>query len=119
MKIRSLLRTQASFSGSLLLVIGLLFPVWCAAQNYPSSVTALVARTKAQVKTIDMATFKSALERNRLGLIVDVREPAEYADGQIPGAINIPRGLIEFRIWPHVGFRAFAANVPRQSPGLS
>lgn len=31
-------------------------------------------------------------------LIVDVREPEEYAAGHIPGAINIPRGVLEFRI---------------------
>ena len=27
--------------------------------------------------------------------IVDVREPAEYLEGHIPGAINIPRGVLE------------------------
>ena len=37
-------------------------------------------------------------------MIIDVREPGEYAAGYIPGAINIPRGVIEFKIWPYVGF---------------
>jgi rhodanese-related sulfurtransferase len=37
-------------------------------------------------------------------LIVDVREPGEYEDGYVPGAINIPRGLLEFLIWKKVGF---------------
>lgn len=77
---------------------------WAGAQGYPASVRDLVARTKAQVRTIDMATFKSALEKREAGLIVDVREPAEYASGHVPGAINIPRGVIELSIWPHVGF---------------
>ena len=31
-------------------------------------------------------------------LVIDVREPDEYLKGYIPGAINIPRGLLEFRI---------------------
>ena len=48
--------------------------------------------------------FFEISHRGSLGLIVDVREPGEYADGHIPGAISVPRGLIEFRIWPHVGF---------------
>jgi rhodanese-related sulfurtransferase len=85
-------------------VVGLLLPGLAVAQNYPRSVSELVANTKAQIKTIDMATFKTALDKNDLGLIIDVREPEEYADGHIPGAINIPRGQIELRIWPHVGF---------------
>ena len=77
-------------------------PTW--AQGYPPAVKELVARAKAQVRTIDMATFRAALDKKSLGLIVDVREPWEYADGHVPGAINIPRGQIEFKIWPHVGY---------------
>lgn len=30
-------------------------------------------------------------------LLVDVREPDEYQSGHLSGAINIPRGLLEFR----------------------
>ncbi|MDQ0230721.1 rhodanese-like domain-containing protein [Metabacillus malikii] len=30
--------------------------------------------------------------------IVDVREVAEVAEGKIPGAVNIPLGLLEFRM---------------------
>lgn len=37
---------------------------------------------------------------------MDVREPQEYAAGHVPGAINIPRGVIEFKIWNHVGYPA-------------
>lgn len=31
-------------------------------------------------------------------LVVDVREPEEYLQGHIPFAINIPRGVLEFRM---------------------
>jgi rhodanese-related sulfurtransferase len=99
-----MLNKPISFTGGLLIVLGLLSPSWALAQKYPSSVSELVARTKAQIKTIDLATFKSAFDKGGLGLIVDVREPAEYAGGHIPGAVNIPRGQIELSIWPHVGF---------------
>lgn len=74
------------------------------AQSYPPSVDQLVAATKRQIKTIDMATFKSAFDRNELGLIIDVREPEEFASGYIPGAVNVPRGVIELRIWSYIGF---------------
>lgn len=33
--------------------------------------------------------------------VVDVREPAEYASGHLPGAVNIPRGVLEFEIDGH------------------
>ena len=93
-----------SFTGLLPIVVGLLLPGLAVGQSYPRSVTELVARTKAQIKTIDMATFKAGLDKSDLGLVVDVREPGEYAGGHIAGAINIPRGQIELRIWPYVGF---------------
>ncbi len=51
-----------------------------------------------------MADFKMAVDRKDVGVLVDVREPDEFADGHIAGAINVPRGLIEFTIWTHVGF---------------
>ncbi len=28
-------------------------------------------------------------------LVLDVREPEEYASGHLPGAVNIPRGILE------------------------
>lgn len=34
-------------------------------------------------------------------ILIDVREPHEFAAGSIPGAINIPRGLLEFSIDSH------------------
>ena len=37
-------------------------------------------------------------------MIIDVRKPKAYATGHVPGAINIPRGVIDFKIWKHVGF---------------
>lgn len=92
------------FAGALLIASALLLPGLAGGQNYPATVSELVGRTKAQIKTIDMTMFKAAFDKGDLGLIVDVREPGEYAAGHIPGAINIPRGQLEFRIWPHVGF---------------
>ncbi|NNU88461.1 MULTISPECIES: rhodanese-like domain-containing protein [Geobacillus] len=50
------------------------------------------------MKTI---TTKEVEERLRAGeplRIIDVREPDEVAAGKIPGAVNIPLGLIEFRM---------------------
>ena len=91
-------------TGALAIAVDLSLPAWTLAQSYPPTVSQLVATAKKQIKTIDMSTFKSALDRNDLGLIIDVREPGEYADGYISGAVNVPRGVIELRIWAYVGF---------------
>jgi rhodanese-related sulfurtransferase len=48
--------------------------------------------------------FKAALDRNDVGLLIDVRQENEFADGFVPGAVHVPRGLIGFRIWRLVGF---------------
>jgi rhodanese-related sulfurtransferase len=93
------------FLGSALAIsVELWLPRVAVAQDYPPSVIQLVAAAKKQVKTIDMATFKSLFDRKDFGLLIDVREPGEYAVGYIPGALNLPRGLIEMRIWPYVGY---------------
>jgi rhodanese-related sulfurtransferase len=86
------------------LAIGIALPGPTIAQNYPQSVSQLVSATKKQVKTIDMVALRSALDRGDAGILVDVREPGEYAEGHVPGAVNVPRGLLEFTIWNHVGY---------------
>ena len=34
-------------------------------------------------------------------IVIDVREPGEFAEGHVPGAINLPRGVLEFKIEAH------------------
>ncbi|MDZ7652180.1 MAG: rhodanese-like domain-containing protein [Burkholderiaceae bacterium] len=74
------------------------------AQNYPDSVKQMVAATKKQIKTINMDQFKALLDKKEAGVVVDVRNPDEFAEGFVPGAVNVPRGLLEFTIWTHVGY---------------
>jgi rhodanese-related sulfurtransferase len=79
-----------------------------AAGQPPAVVTELVTRAKQQVTLIDMKAFRVVVsglaEHPQRTLIIDVREPDEFSTGHIPGAINIPRGVIEFRIWSHLGY---------------
>jgi len=51
-----------------------------------------------------LTAVKALLDKKEAGLIIDVRQEDEFADGHVPGVINIPRGLIVFRIWKSVGF---------------
>jgi rhodanese-related sulfurtransferase len=76
------------------------------AQGLPPAVTQKVQAAQKQVKTIGMEEYRKVVENPAGTLIVDVREPQEYAAGHVPGAINIPRGVIEFKIWNQVGYPA-------------
>ena len=75
-----------------------------AGPAYPPIVEAKVAEARKSVRTVDMAGFREIVDDRGDRLIIDVREPEEFAAGHIPGAIHIPRGILEFRIWKYVGF---------------
>ncbi|MGZ4980657.1 MAG: rhodanese-like domain-containing protein [Methylobacter sp.] len=62
----------------------------------------LVAQAKQNIVEIDVDAAKKSLETS---LVLDVREPAEYAAGHLPGAFNIPRGVLEFKIGSHPDFQ--------------
>lgn len=76
------------------------------AQGFPPAVAQKVQAALKQVKTIGMEEYRKVVENPGGTLIVDVREPNEFAAGHVPGAINIPRGVIEFKIWNQVGYPA-------------
>jgi rhodanese-related sulfurtransferase len=64
-------------------------------------------------------TTHEVLHIQRIGNpIVDVREPEEFADGHIPGAVNIPLGRLEIEVGSHpaVVERAGGAHLLRQRP---
>jgi len=88
----------------IMISVGLSVPSLVLAQNYPPTVTQKVQAAQKQIKTIGMEEYRKVVESPGTALIVDVREPQEYAAGHVPGAINIPRGVLEFQIWKQVGF---------------
>lgn len=55
----------------------------------------LVVEAKSQIKEVGTADAQQLLGKR---VIIDVREYDEYAAGHLPGAINIPRGILEFKI---------------------
>ncbi len=75
-----------------------------AGMYWPESVDKLVAMAKASAGTVDMSSFAKIYEKKEFEMLLDVREPVEYSKGHIPSAINVPRGVLEFAIWPKVGF---------------
>lgn len=55
----------------------------------------LVVEAKSQIKEVTCNDAQSLLGKR---VILDVREYDEFAAGHLPGAINIPRGVLEFKI---------------------
>lgn len=56
----------------------------------------LVAEAKASVKEISPDEAQQLL--GETDLLIDVREPAEYQEAHIAGALHIPRGMLEFKL---------------------
>ena len=85
----------------LLVVLTLPFAVF--AGKYPQVVMDAVAAAKKATPVVTLEQFKAAIDDPAIW-IVDVREPDEFAAGHVRSAINIPRGVIEFKIWKKVGY---------------
>jgi hypothetical protein len=74
-----------------------------AAPAWPPIVTKQVMAARKTVKTIGTKGYLAVVKDPKGALILDVREPAEFAAGHVPGAINIPRGVLEFKIYKELG----------------
>jgi rhodanese-related sulfurtransferase len=68
----------------------------------------LVALAKQTIRECDIGATHAALDNHT---ILDVREPAEFAAGHLPNAVNIPRGVLEFKIASHPNFQTQQANI--------
>lgn len=86
-----------------LLATTLLLPSLGQCSNYPASVDLLIANAMKVIKSMSMKEFKTLYDKKDIGLLIDVRDHDEYATGHIPGAINVSRGTLEFKIWNLVG----------------
>jgi len=66
----------------------------------PSSVKEMLAEANAAVPRLPPAEARALMTRGNV-LIVDVRDPSEVqASGKIKGAVNVSRGMLEFRADP-------------------
>jgi rhodanese-related sulfurtransferase len=60
---------------------------------------AIVDAAKAAVKKVKADDLKKAIDAKEKAVILDVRDPNEYAAGHVPGAKNVSRGTLEFRVF--------------------
>jgi rhodanese-related sulfurtransferase len=78
----------------------------------PTTVKDMVAAANAAVPRISAAEAQ-ALHAAGKAVFIDLREPAEIAaSGKVPGALPIPRGLLEFRVDPDSPARDPALGKP-------
>ena len=78
----------------------------------PTSLKELLARANAEVPRVPPAEAQALIGRANV-LIVDVRDPAELqSGGKLKGAVNVPRGMLEFRADPDSPYHnpAFATD---------
>ena len=80
--------------------IAILFMVMLSACNQvgPQSLDEMVSQAQKHVDPITAEQLNEKLENGDMILLLDVREPNEFNAGYIPGSVNIPRGVIEFKI---------------------
>ena len=69
----------------------------------------LVNEAKARVKETNVADVKRRMDGGEKFTLVDVREDNEWAQGHVPGAVHLGRGIIE---------RDIEARVPDTSAKL-
>ena len=63
---------------------------------------ALTSNAKTQIEETDVQTVKSMLDNKETFVLIDVREESEWANGHLPGAIHLSKGVIERDIEKHV-----------------
>jgi molybdopterin/thiamine biosynthesis adenylyltransferase/rhodanese-related sulfurtransferase len=56
----------------------------------------LIQKVKSQIREVSVEDARARADKG--AVLVDVREPDEWANGHIPGAVYIPRGFLELRI---------------------
>ena len=71
----------------------------------------LVAAAKEEIQEISPAMLAQGAAGK---VLIDVREPEEFAAGHIEGAVNHPRGLLEFTVKRHPVLAALAESAPAE-----
>ncbi len=56
----------------------------------------LVEQARRHIQEIPLADAEAAIQA--ADVLIDVREADEYREGHINGALNIPRGVLEFKL---------------------
>ena len=64
--------------------------------NTYDNVDQMISDAQSDLTKITVSELKAVLDHKGEYKIIDCRENEEFTEGHIPGAINIPRGVLEF-----------------------
>jgi len=64
----------------------------------PKSFQQIVLEALQSVPEVTATDLQSRLDDGEQIVVIDVREPDEFARGKIPGAYTIPRGVLEMQV---------------------
>ncbi|HLJ07552.1 MAG TPA: rhodanese-like domain-containing protein [Acidimicrobiia bacterium] len=64
----------------------------------PKSFQQIVLEALRSVPEVTAPDLQSRLQNGEQIVVIDVREPDEFARGKIPGAYTIPRGVLEMQV---------------------
>lgn len=87
--------------GVWVILVALIFALSaCAAltASKPKTAADFVEEAKAKINEITVAEAKAKIDSGDPLVVLDVREPSEFKEGHLPKAINLPRGLLEFKV---------------------
>jgi len=82
---------------ALIFVCGLMAGGCSTTSKQDMTAADFVKEAKQNVCEVTVSQAKEILDKGD-HLFLDCREPKEYKMGHVPGAINLPRGLLEFKI---------------------
>jgi rhodanese-related sulfurtransferase len=63
---------------------------------------ALVEDARRRISEVGIDEVKARLDRGEAFLLVDVREESEWAQGHLPGAIHMCKGILERDVEEHI-----------------
>ena len=56
----------------------------------------MITSAKSKVNTVSVVNYKAISDHDGSYEIIDCRQADDFIKGHIPGAVNIPRGILEF-----------------------
>ena len=91
------MKTKNILKITVFVLIGLMITACSTKESY-QNVDELLAQVAPNVTEISVQELHQLFDDGEIIVLIDVREPNEFNPGYIPGAVNIPRGLIEFNV---------------------